>query len=263
MASTKTNRYRLLVILLFFPLIMMSQDVVTLKDGSNLSCKVIEVGDNQIIFKQAGSNESMTLSVKDIESITYANGEKETFGKQKKEEKKEEQKQQNTVGKTDYTSVTETEVKSINQVDKNRSDWGFWELFYCSSFKKEDRGIWGLGGRIPIEWAAPGFGTDIQASTNLFLKRKGEIFGMNFAFGIDYTLMLTNDGNVCLMLPLMACCSAYEEYDEYGEKTDKLKKTFGVTSTPSLLLGKFIRLGYQVTYMNKNWSKSFFVGITL
>lgn len=261
MASKKSTRYLILVILFLFPLFMMGQDVVTLKDGSSIICQVLEVGDNQIAFKQSGSSETLLLTVKDIDFITYANGEKETFGNSRSQKTKKNVTQNAPITSEPYpvTDNSATISNNVNQIEDNPVDRGYWQLFYCSSFKNKDHGIWGAGWRVSFE-GSNGWGFNWQMYTNLFLKRKGEDFGLNFAIGPDYTLKLTDDANVCLILPVLACATSYEDFDGDGKK--KTKYAFGVTSTPSFILAKFIRLGYQVTYMRDNWSKSFFIGLT-
>lgn len=206
MASTKTTRYLILVILFLFPLFMMGQDVVTLKDGSSMTCQVLEVGDNQITFKQSGSSETMVLSVKDIDYITYVNGEKEIFGKQNKKKESKEEKD-NIISLPDVekqSSETMSEsLKGGNGIRSNSDDLSFFEILYMNSLKDGDKGIWGIGERLPIEWASEGWGLDWQMYTNAFLKEKNVDFTLSVAFGFDYSFQLTNNGSAWFMLPLL------------------------------------------------------------
>ena len=85
MAIKRVNKQ---VILLFMSLVFFSmtqdlfaQDVVELSDGSSLSCSVLEINDETVIVKQKDVSDKVKLSLQDIISITYANGEKDVFKK--------------------------------------------------------------------------------------------------------------------------------------------------------------------------------------
>lgn len=71
----------LLLILFFSPLPIFAQDVIVKKDGSTILAKVEKVGSTTIEYKKWKNLNGplYTISVSDLMSINYQNGEKDTF----------------------------------------------------------------------------------------------------------------------------------------------------------------------------------------
>ena len=180
-SSSRTNRFFLLLILILFPLYMMGQDVVTLKDGSNLICKVIEVGDNQIIAQQSGGNESITILIKDIDYITFANGEKEIFGKKGKS-KPVSQNNNNQLHSNENISISSSyNYKKLDESNINDySKWSIWFRLGPAFFKSShSEGHRDYSGKM-------GFETTI--GTKYYLTKKNDLDAIRASIdvGIGY-----------------------------------------------------------------------------
>ena len=79
--------------------VCMAQDVITKKDGTDISAKVLEISDSAIKYKKFDNQEGPTyvISTSDILLIRYENGEKDIFNK-------EEPKQESAVSRYSYSS---------------------------------------------------------------------------------------------------------------------------------------------------------------
>ena len=60
---------------------MFAQDIITLKDGTDIQAKVLEVGQDEISYKKFSNLEGPTykMGIADILMITYQNGEQEMY----------------------------------------------------------------------------------------------------------------------------------------------------------------------------------------
>lgn len=74
----------LLLILIGFTGTLSAQDIIMLKDGSEITAKIIRVGDNEVEFKKWENQDGPTFAKKttDVFMIKYANGQKEVFNKE-------------------------------------------------------------------------------------------------------------------------------------------------------------------------------------
>ncbi len=75
-------RQVLILFALLCSLTVAAQDVITKKDGNTIVCRVIEVGQTEVVYQKwsdLGGN-NYVMNITDIVSINYENGERETFG---------------------------------------------------------------------------------------------------------------------------------------------------------------------------------------
>lgn len=56
-------------------------DVITMNDGSTILCKINDIGERLILFRQKGTEDLQSVSVRLVESVRYGNGEYKTFKK--------------------------------------------------------------------------------------------------------------------------------------------------------------------------------------
>lgn len=70
---------KILFILFLLPFFGKSQDVITMKDGSELSVKVIEIGIDDIKYRKEDNGPTYVMRKSDIFMIKYANGSKDVF----------------------------------------------------------------------------------------------------------------------------------------------------------------------------------------
>ena len=72
---------KLLLILLFLPMIGFGQDNIILKDGEEINAKIEEVGETNIKYRKSNNQDGpmYTKSKDEIFMIKYANGEKDIF----------------------------------------------------------------------------------------------------------------------------------------------------------------------------------------
>jgi len=71
---------------LMVPALVSAQDILTKMDGTDLQVKVMEISSSEIKYKRFNNPDGPTYSIqlKDVFSVTYENGEKETFSQSKK-----------------------------------------------------------------------------------------------------------------------------------------------------------------------------------
>ena len=69
-------------LMLLVSMVVAAQDVIVKKDGSTILSKVVEVSDTQVKYKKFSNLEGPTyiVSISELTSINYQNGEKENFG---------------------------------------------------------------------------------------------------------------------------------------------------------------------------------------
>lgn len=81
--------FTILIIALSVLQVCHAQDVIVLKDGSTILSKVTEVGKTELKYKKWSNIDgpNYVLSISDILSINYQNGEKEIFSDIQKENK--------------------------------------------------------------------------------------------------------------------------------------------------------------------------------
>lgn len=69
-----------IIIALLCPLLSLGQDVLLLRNGTEMSVKVVEITESHVLYKISGGLETVVeVPHAEVFSITYANGEKETF----------------------------------------------------------------------------------------------------------------------------------------------------------------------------------------
>lgn len=71
-----------MLLMLLVSMVVAAQDVIVKKDGSTILSKVVEVSDTQVKYKKFSNLEGPTyiVSISELTSINYQNGEKENFG---------------------------------------------------------------------------------------------------------------------------------------------------------------------------------------
>lgn len=71
-----------MLLMLLVSMVVAAQDVIVKKDGSTILSKVVEVSDTQVKYKKFSNLEGPTyiVSISELMSINYQNGEKENFG---------------------------------------------------------------------------------------------------------------------------------------------------------------------------------------
>ena len=251
------SRHCLFVIgmLLLLPLVASAQDVVTLKDGSTITCKVVEVGENLITFQQEGSNESLSLPFSEIDHVKYANGEMETFGGNRPYANPSSQ-----VSETNHHADTSSSPTPQKQTASSDDDDGcdFTGISYLNSFKSGDKGAWGFERHFSNDAKGYGYGLSVMVSTNIFLV-KSKLVSTNMSLGPNISVKLTENGQLRFLLPVMLSGLIYNDYS-----TDKTKFNLGGKAVPSFVIkinNVYLRLGYGVDYINKNWGHHFYCGI--
>ena len=71
-----------MLLMLLVSMVVAAQDVIVKKDGSTILSKVVEISDTQVKYKKFSNLEGPTyiVSISELTSINYQNGEKENFG---------------------------------------------------------------------------------------------------------------------------------------------------------------------------------------
>ena len=71
-----------MLLMLLVSMVVAAQDVIVKKDGSTILSKVVEISDTQVKYKKFSHLEGPTyvVSISELTSINYQNGEKENFG---------------------------------------------------------------------------------------------------------------------------------------------------------------------------------------
>ena len=71
-----------MLLMLLVSMVVAAQDVIVKKDGSTILSKVVEVSDTQVKYKKFSNLEGpmYIVSISELTSINYQNGEKENFG---------------------------------------------------------------------------------------------------------------------------------------------------------------------------------------
>lgn len=64
-----------------FPLFAAAQDVIMKRDGNTVVCRIVEVGESEVVYKRWGNlqGNNYVMNIADITSIHYENGKKLTF----------------------------------------------------------------------------------------------------------------------------------------------------------------------------------------
>jgi len=94
------------------PLFSLAQDVIILKDGSEIKAKVTEVGVDEIKYRKAESGPIYITRKKEINSITYADGTNEVI----------------TVVKSDKDTIPNAYMLGVSDADK------YYNCNNCGSF---------------------------------------------------------------------------------------------------------------------------------
>lgn len=70
-----------LMLAYLFPLLAAAQDVIMKRDGNAVVCRIVEVGESEVVYKRWGNlqGNNYVMSIADITSIHYENGKKLTF----------------------------------------------------------------------------------------------------------------------------------------------------------------------------------------
>lgn len=70
-----------------FPLLAAAQDVIMKRDGNTIVCRIVEVGESEVVYKRWGNlqGNNYVMNIADIASIHYENGRKLVFDNNKPE----------------------------------------------------------------------------------------------------------------------------------------------------------------------------------
>lgn len=70
-----------LMLAYLFPLFAAAQDVIMKRDGNTVVCRIVEVGESEVVYKRWGNlqGNNYVMNIADITSIHYENGKKLTF----------------------------------------------------------------------------------------------------------------------------------------------------------------------------------------
>lgn len=76
-----------LMLAYLFPLLVAAQDVIMKRDGNAVVCRIVEVGESEVVYKRWGNlqGNNYVMNIADITSIHYENGKKLTFNENKSE----------------------------------------------------------------------------------------------------------------------------------------------------------------------------------
>lgn len=222
--------------LLFFLLLITSttafaQDVIVRKDGSTVLCKVIEVWEDYVTYKEWSDLEGQlcAIDVSDIQQINYQNGEKDVFSQQTVQTPVvQKQRLQENLVKKDVPLISNTQIESTNlSADDYAGTFG---LFYSSSFEEPGEGIYGLG--LSMYWGKNALGGGFYMSGGLNFKSEPSVF--NYRIGPSICYVLTKNCYIELPLCLSYGETSINKYAGNGKVIDFSSKAWGATLSPTL-----------------------------
>ena len=93
---------------------MSAQDIIVKKDGNIMKSKVVELTETQIKYKNYTNLDGplYTINIGDVLSITYENGERETFFNTDKETVKDEEKDDLKTNSQELSKVSDAVITS-------------------------------------------------------------------------------------------------------------------------------------------------------
>lgn len=94
--------------------VMSAQDIIVKKDGNIMKSKVVELTETQIKYKNYTNLDGplYTINIGDVLSITYENGERETFFNTDKETVKDEEKDDLKTNSQELSKVSDAVITS-------------------------------------------------------------------------------------------------------------------------------------------------------
>ena len=125
---------KLLLVLLCFPLIGLGQDNIILKDGEEISAKVLKINSENVEYKKSSNLEgpTYTLDKKDIFMIKYENGEKEVFRKKETDSnnsnKDNSEELKRLTKKNNIVFIGSEDDGARIHATKALRSWGYWQI---------------------------------------------------------------------------------------------------------------------------------------
>jgi len=220
---------------------MKAQDVVTMKDGSTLTCNVVEVNENNISVKQEGVVGNTIIPITDIMTITYKNGDKETFGETQKQTQPEPEVTESPKEEVKpFESNKETNYNVKSEKANDKDSWIPWYITYSNTFKNNNKGSIGIGFEgVKID----GFGMNLSFETGI--ENPFDVFMVNA--GVNYSIGVGKDNKAAFTIPLMLNC-----LKKYPENSTKAETYWGISTCPELsfkLTEKiYFKLGCLLSY---------------
>jgi hypothetical protein len=80
------TKFICLILIILLPCLMFAQDVLHLKDGKKIKCKVVAINPETVEVSTGSDMPKRTIAKEDISVIVYENGEVETFSNSDKPE---------------------------------------------------------------------------------------------------------------------------------------------------------------------------------
>ena len=125
---------KILIILFCLPMIGFGQDNVILKDGEEISSKILRINTENIEYKKHSNLDGPTYKLNkiDIFMIKYENGEKEVFSKKesskKKSNKNDERELKMFLKKNNIVYIKSEDDGAHTHATTAIQSWGFWGI---------------------------------------------------------------------------------------------------------------------------------------
>lgn len=244
--------------LLLAPAYTQAQDIIVKKDGSRIQSKVLEISNDEVLYKEWNNQQGETFAVETDElfRVEFQNGEKEIFSEEKKGaavEQKKPDKQSVVVAEKESQQTIGNTVNSANELPDNPNvlqiptqkpesnlvkDAWFNDkstvlgVGYGASFDYADKGDLGY------EMHAFGFGNSaIGMSMHMsgIYNLASEKFFDNFSLGLGPNVCLPITPNFAFLTPLYLTMTSVDEpkYED-GKITTSTKLQWGASLVPSL-----------------------------
>lgn len=275
-----TIRKKMLYCLFMMPVLVQAQDILVKKDGSRIQSKVLEIGNNEVLYKEWNNQQGETFAIEtdDLYRVEFQNGEREVFS----EDKAEKEAFLGTGINTDFTEKDENGNRSPNTNNETLNDQWDGDLTFISyngEFEHADKGSFGIGAHFlrfagsPIGMSLSGNGI-YNLGTKKWLDSKA---GCSLSFGLNFSQPLSKA--ILLYAPLCATSTFYS-YDVPGKTIHTNKKDYTTTETkhktywgmsliPSIAIrsGKFVlSAGWMLSYSfetKKFDTKAFIISIAI
>lgn len=264
--------------LFLVPAYIQAQDIIVKKDGSRIQSKVLEIGSDEVLYKEWGNQQGETYAIEtdDLLRVEFQNGEKEIFSEEKKgalgelkknSSSKKTEKQSTEIAEQPQQNLDNAQATANKQQDnpdviqtpvqKSESDLVKEAWFndrstvfgagYGSTFDYVDKGD--LGYEIHafgLANSAIGLSMRLGGFYNFATKK----FIENYSVSIGPNVCLPITRNFAFYTPLYVNISSVPTYEDGESKT---KTQWGASLIPSLA----IKAGSFFLSAGLNISKAF------
>lgn len=244
--------------LLLAPAYTQAQDIIVKKDGSRIQSKVLEISNDEVLYKEWNNQQGETFAVETDElfRVEFQNGEKEIFSEEKKGaavEQKKPDKQSVVVAEKESQQTIGNTVNSANELPDNpnvlqiptqkpesnlvKDAWfndksTVFGVGYGASFDYADKGS------LVYEMHSFGFGNSAIGMSSriseLYSFATEKVFD-NYSFSIGPNVCLPITPNFAFFTPMyLTLASVKEPKYEKGTITNEIKTQWGASLEPSL-----------------------------